>query len=92
MDLSQIILTNIRDRGNDILFVEAVYNGKKYEAQGWISAMTNYYSPDQYDQNGMLIEGATPREMTKEEKQIYCKNLINEQNPLSDQNSLSDIL
>lgn len=54
---------------------------RRLVAQGWMSAMTNHYDANQYEKDGHLVESAEPHEMTKEEKQVYCKQLLLDQNP-----------
>lgn len=51
-------------------------DAQEISAHGWVSATTHYYPPEDYDENGNLIEGATPRNMTDEEKQAYYVSLL----------------
>lgn len=60
----------VDDQGNPVPFQREVV------AKGWVSATTHYYPPEDYDEDGNLVPGATPREMTDQEKQTYYTNLL----------------
>lgn len=60
----------VDDQGNPVTFTREVV------ANGWVSATTHYYPPEDYDTNGNLVPGATPRAMTDAEKTTYCTNLL----------------
>lgn len=63
---------------NDVLEITAELKGTAeiVFAYGWVSATTNHFSPDDYQADGNLKDGATAREMTAKEKSDYCIKLL----------------
>lgn len=45
-------------------------------AEGWYSHTTNYYDPENYEEDGHLKPGATPREMSDKERDEYYLRLL----------------
>lgn len=73
----ETIVESALDVGNDVLVIEGTVDGKKVTAKGWVSAMTNYYTPDSYDPTtGVRAPNAQPRDMTLDEKTAYCATLL----------------
>lgn len=84
------IIDGIMDLGDDVLRVDGHHmtqDGDQarpvlVQAFGWVSATTNHYDPDQYDQDtGHLVDGATPRQMSQDELLAYAQQLLAEQDP-----------
>lgn len=73
-------LVDVLDIGGDVLLVRGRRGEQEIEAQGWVSATTNHYPPEAYDE-GELRDEATPRAMSKEEVGVYALRLLAEQNP-----------
>lgn len=63
---------------NDVLKVTGMNDktGELVTAYGWISATTNHYSPEDYDDGGHVKEGAKYHTMTKAELNTYCESLL----------------
>lgn len=80
--MTTILSMHAFDMGDDRLRVVAVTDqGDAVIGEGWLSAETNYYPPDQYKPDGSLIDGATSRAMTADEVTAYRTNLVTSQLP-----------
>ena len=77
----ETIVESAFDIGADVLEVTGTVDGKKIKARGWVSAMTNYYPPTAYNEDGVREPGAQPRPMTLEEKTAYCTKLLEDAVP-----------
>ena len=77
-------VSKVEDLGDDRLRVTGTVEGAtgpdgepvEVVASGWVSAMTNHYDAEHYDAEGQLVEGATSREMTDDEKHAYWVALL----------------
>jgi hypothetical protein len=67
--MSEILVTGVRNAGDDILVVEGYVDGDLVTAYGWISALTNHYDDTR-------AEDAKPRQMTSGEARGYCEQLL----------------
>jgi hypothetical protein len=81
-----VTIASVANAGDDVLLilaagVDADGNELVFSATGWVSATTNYFPPDQYGEDGHLIEGAAARAMTQAEIGDYALALVLEQNP-----------
>jgi len=85
--MAEISVTEVLDVGNDVLFVMGEIDGNAASASGWVSALENHYAADAYDEEGNLKlddDGepiSEPRPMDEDEKLVYCKRILEEQNP-----------
>lgn len=77
---TSITVTSIKDAGNDVLAVEGVRDARVITATGWVSATTNHYAADTYDDDGHRKQGSTPREMARSEVLEYARGLLEAQN------------
>ena len=74
----------VLDLGNDVLEVTGTVDGVDgpdgspmlFVVNGWVSAMTNHYGPEQYGDDGHLVDGAKPRQMTPDERMAYWQSLL----------------
>lgn len=62
------------------------------EATGWVSATTNHYDPDAYDEDGHLIADAKPRTMTAAEVGEYALSLLTPAAPAATQVPVSFVV
>jgi len=74
--MTQSVVTAVRDAGNDVLEVEGVIEGKRVAAQGWVSATTNHYDPNDDHDDGTRRANAKPRALTPEETLEYARGLL----------------
>lgn len=74
-------VTQVLRVGDSITITGTDGQGNTLSAQGWQSAIDNYYPPASYNADGTLKPGQTPRAMTATEKQAYWKNLLGLQVP-----------
>lgn len=71
-----VVVTGANDLGADVLEVLGTVNGEAVRATGWVSAMTNFYPPEAYGEDGHRKAKAKPRAMTDAEKLVYMKSLL----------------
>lgn len=62
--------------GDSITITGTDGGGNVLTAQGWASAITNFYPSTAYNADGSLIAGSVPRAMTAAEKQSYWAGLL----------------
>lgn len=82
--MTTVNVEKVTDLGNDRILVTGTVDGHNdpdgnpviVQAPGWLSAMTNYYPADAYGEDGHLVDGATAREMTDDEKHAYWADLL----------------
>lgn len=93
--MRQIEPLKLLDLGNDVLEVHGTIDGRAATARGWVSATTNHYNADDYEEIAEPAKGkqhkgevagrhlkasAKPRVMTKAERLSYAIRLLDEQN------------
>lgn len=69
-------VTKVSDLGNDVLEVVGLVDGEEVTANGWVSAMTNYFPASCYGSDGHLKPDAVAQEMTDRQKTAYWKSLL----------------
>lgn len=85
-----IDITNVMAGENDNLYIEGVVDDVPARAQGWQSAVTNYFPPECYgepDINGQAhrLPNSTSRNMTHEEATAYFIALLDAAVPQPEQ-------
>jgi hypothetical protein len=88
-DQSRIVVTELRDLGDDRLQVRGVRGDQELEAYGWVSAITHHFGAEHYqepDDTGAVHRRpeAEAREMTRDEALEYARGLLDAQNPLAE--------
>jgi hypothetical protein len=79
--MAEIELVEVLDAGDDVLLARGRRGEEELEARGWVSATTNHYPPDAYDEAGALRDDAKPRAMSADEVGAYALALLREQHP-----------
>jgi len=80
--MRDIIVTNISgDPSRDALLVVGTIDGTQVQAQGWLSATTNHFGANAYEEDGSRKDSANPRVMSPDELLVYAAGLLDAQNP-----------
>jgi hypothetical protein len=74
-------VTDLSAQQPDVIQVDGSIDGAELTAYGWLSAMSNYYPPTSYDDDGSLKEGSQARAMDTDEKMAYWVSLLEELAP-----------
>jgi hypothetical protein len=80
-------VTNVLDVGNDAILItgRVDWEEQPVEARGWKSALDRFYPSSAYDGGTGHRDDSTPSEArTGDQKVIFCKGLLEEQNPNED--------
>lgn len=73
-----IEVSEVLAHADDRLVVHGTVEGEPVVATGWVSALTQHYGPECYDEDGNLREGASSRKMEPGERRAYCERLLSD--------------